>query len=244
MKVYWTAVNTFNVNESDNHSLQFLNYYEPMKTSELFNKLPSNDLKPLDNFKYCPSMKRRIHNSYELRFPIDYTLKFTDDGDVYSDMYDQKFFDDVVRVRMAKERLISLNLYYWFIPEQSVEIQTTPTYLGDTEFGKTTIGMPGQFNIYEWIRNIEFAFFVRNGYNEVTLKRGDPYLNVKFMTDENIELVKFYPSEKILHLMQRNLSARNNKYPLISPLEYYYDLFRKSKLRKQFMEEVLDNLLE
>ena len=54
MKVYWTAVNTFNVNESDNHSLQFLNYYEPMKTSELFNKLPSNDLKPLDNFKYCP----------------------------------------------------------------------------------------------------------------------------------------------------------------------------------------------
>jgi hypothetical protein len=44
--------------------------------------------------------------------------------------------------------------------------------------------------------------------------------------------------------MQRNLSARNNKYPLISPLEYYYDLFRKSKLRKQFMEEVLDNLLE
>jgi hypothetical protein len=85
---------------------------------------------------------------------------------------------------------------------------------------------------------------VRNGYNEVTLKRGDPYLNVKFMTDENVELVKFYPSEKILHLMQRNLSARNNKYPLISPLEYYYDLFRKSKLRKQFMEEVLDNLLE
>lgn len=244
MKVYWTAINTVKYNESNIHSLQFLHYYEPMKTSELLNVLPSNDLKPLDNFKYCPSIKRRIHNSYELRFPIDYTIKFKENGDVYSDMYDQKFFNDVVRVRMFKERLISLNLFYWFIPEQSVEVQTTPTYLDDTEFGKRTIGMPGQFNIYEWIRNIEFAFFMKKGYDEVTLKRGDPYLNVKFLTDENIELIKFYPSEQILNLLERNLNSRNNKYPLISPLEYYYNMFGKSKLRKMFMKEVLNNLLD
>jgi hypothetical protein len=145
---------------------------------------------------------------------------------------------------MAKERLISLNLYYWFIPEKSLEMQSTGSYLSDNEFVNRTIAMPGQFNIYDWIRNIEFAFFMKKGYDEVKINRGDPYLNVKFLTEEPIELKKFYPSDTIINLMEKNLSARTYKTPLLNNMEYYYNLFNKSKIRKMFMKEVLDNLLD
>jgi hypothetical protein len=244
MIVYWTAVNSFFLENSRDHALQFINFYEPMKTSDLLNNFPTKDLDPLQNFKYCPSIKKRIQNSYELRFPIDYKLTFTKDGRVHSDMYDQKFFDEVVNIRMAKERLISLNLYYWFIPEKSLEMQSTGSYLSDNEFVNRTIAMPGQFNIYDWIRNIEFAFFMKKGYDEVKINRGDPYLNVKFLTEEPIELKKFYPSDTIINLMEKNLSARTYKTPLLNNMEYYYNLFNKSKIRKMFMKEVLDNLLD
>ena len=213
MKVYWTAVNSFRTEESKDHSLQFINYFEPMKTSELLNLFEVNNVEPGQNLKYCPSIRKRVHNSYELRFPFDYELKFKENGDVYSDMYDQKFFNDVVRVRMAKERLISLNLFYWFIPEKSLEMQTTGSYLSDNEFVNKTIAMPGEFNIYNWVRNIEFSFYMKKGYDEVRMNKGDAYLNVKFLTDEPIELVKFYPSDEIINLMQKNLSARTYKTP-------------------------------
>lgn len=246
MKVYWTALNTLMKENITEHSLQFINYLEPINTIEILNNLPSENLKPDQNFKYCPAMKRRVSNSYELLFPFDYRLKFntSEEGGVTTDFYDQKFFNDIVTIRDYKTKLISLNLMYIFIPEKSLEIQTTNSYLSDNEFVNKTIAMPGQFNIYDWPRNIEFAFFVKKYFDEINIKKGDPYLNVKFLTDEKIELHKFYPSDNFATMLRRNWNARNYKIPFMKPLKYYYDMFNQSKMRKALMREVENNLLD
>jgi len=246
MKVYWTAVNTLIEDKITENSLQFINFFEPLKTSELLNRLSVENLEPHQNFKYCPAMKRRISNSYELLFPFDYRLKFDTSGEgrVFSDMYDQKFFDDVVSIRNSKIKLVSLNVLYIFVPEKSLELQTTSSYLSDNEFVNRTIAMPGQFNIYDWVRNIEFAFFVKEGYNEINIKRGDPYLNVKFLTEEPVDLCKFYPTDNFISMLRRNWVARGYKIPNIKPLSYYYDMFNQSKMRKTFMKEIENNLLD
>jgi len=246
MKIYWTALNTLIEEKITEHSLQFINYLEPVSTFELLNNLPSDNLEMQHNFKYCPAMKRRVSNSYELLFPFDYRLKFDNSGGgrVVTDIYDQKFFDDIVTIRNNKIKLVSLNLMYIFIPEKSVEIQTTNSYLSDNEFVNRTIAMPGQFNIYDWIRNIEFAFFLKKDFDEVNIKKGDPYLNVKFLTDEKVELCKFYPTDNFSVMLRRNWIARNYKMPSIKPLKYYYDMFNQSKMRKAFMREIQNNLLD
>ena len=243
MIVYYTPISTFNQFEFNDHSLPLVKFLEPVETSTLIMNIPLEGLNKASNFKYCPALKNQIRNSYTLRFPFDYHLEIKDNN-IFSNMYDQQFFDQVVNIRSLEHKLLGLRIFYLFISEDSLEMEVTGSYLGDNDFVNKTIVIPGQFNIGKWTRNLELSFLLKNNINEIKINKGDPYLNVKFLTDEHVNLKKFYPTDQLLKIIKQNLNVPKYKIKLVEPLQYYYDLYKQSKMHNAVIREIKNNLLD
>jgi hypothetical protein len=236
MNVYWSVIILHD------EISPFLTYEEPKTIAESLNAIDTSTLKPGDNFKYCPAFRKQSSNTFKLSFPFDYRLSF-ENNNIKTDMYDQRFFDAMVSIRSPEMRMLSLNLHYLFVAEESLEMATYPSYMSDNDFAVKTILIPGQFDIGRWVRPLDCAFMMRKGFDEVNINRGDEYLTIKFLTDEKINLKKFFVSPILANLIKQNVESRTYKKKA-QPLQYYYNLYQRAKMHKLIMKEIKNNLMD
>lgn len=239
MNVYWSVL----VTQEHEPAVPMIKFLEPKSESSLLPKINVKDNLPGTNFYPCPAFKQQIQNSFRLQFPFDYNLLFSN-GNISSNMHDQTFFNTVLNIRSMPDKLLSFNLFYLFIAEESLNIDVTGCYFSDNDFVNKTMIVPGQFDIAKWVRPIDCAFIVKNNVDKIDIKTGDDFLNVKFLTDEKVTLKKFFPTKKLETLISHNVTARHYKSKMVEPLKYYYDLYRNAKMHKYIIKEVKDNLME
>jgi len=136
-----------------------------------------------------------------------------------------------------------MSLSYIFIAEESLEIEWTGAHFTDNEFTRKAMTIPGTFDIGKWPRPLDCAFLLRDGVTDLNINRGDDYGYVRFLTNENITLKKFFPTQKIADISSECLRARAFKKGLIAPLNHWYDLYKSASIHKTLIDEINDNLM-
>ena len=199
------------------------------------------------DFTRCPSLIQYSNNLFSLKSPIDLDLIW--DGETILFDYDQYPVDFISRIgteRDLKAGMISLSLCpYMFFSEKECEMQFSGSTIADNEFTKNCIVIPGQFNPGKWFRGIDFGFFVKNKNTKVSIKKGDTIANIRFLTDEKITFKKFFITPECNSLANLVVNYKHSqKFPLNNYLKNMYDDFKSSKIRKQILKEINNNLLD
>jgi hypothetical protein len=181
----------------------------------------------------CPSFKDYFKNTYSLHSIYDYNFKIENDN-VFSDKYDQPFFDKHVNIRSLSEKTFSFNLWNIFITDQSsLKMTLLPPFLEDNNITKNCINFPGTYDIGKWFRNLDFAFKLKNEKNEFVIKNNEIYSYIQFHTKEKINFIQYRHDEEIGSYLIDTMNSRGYK-KFATSLTEYYDIFKiKSNLIKK-----------
>lgn len=241
MNVYWSVY----LNGGP-QIVPFVAYLPPVRLSDQVSDIDVKELEqtPRQNFKLCPAVLKQARNTFALQFPFDYDLKFEPENNrVSTSLYDEGFFKSMVNIRSTSVGNYSINLSYIFIAEEPLEIEWTSAHFSDNEFTRKTMLIPGTFDIGKWPRPLDCAFLLRDGVRDLTFSRGEDFGYVRFLTNENINLQKFYPTQKMADISSSCLSARAYKKSPIAPLTHWYNLYKGANMHKTLIDEIKANLM-
>jgi len=198
------------------------------------------------SFIRCPCIHEHLKNTFTINSPID--LTFTWDGNtIYTKDYNQMTFDKLFELRDVHAGLISLNLsQYIFFTEYDCDMTVTGAYMSNNDMSKYSTVLPGRVNISKWFRNTDLALFIREKNKEITIKKGDPLMYVKFHTDERIKLQKFYLTNEIYELQKHVLKQKEfqTDKSVTRYLKSIYNTFNNSKIKSKILSEINKNLMD
>ena len=201
---------------------------------------------PESDFIRCPAVHEHVKNTFIIRSPIDLTF-FTNGKIVSTKNYDQGIYDELFLLRDVQAGFMSLRmLYSFFFTEEDCEMTLTGAYLSNNDSSKYFTVIPGTFNIAKWFRGLDFAFFIRENNKELTIKRGDPLMYIKFDCKEPIVFKKFVYTKEIDKISEMVLGQKifQKDKSIGTYLKNVYNIFIKSKLKNKLLIEIKKNLME
>lgn len=220
-----------------------LDYFPPEKTlPEIFKQHADADTTER-NFKMCPAFRQTFNNTFSLKYCHDYEIQVRESL-IYSDNFNQDYFDSQVRWRTLDKRSIALNLFYLFVSEKPLTMNVWPSFFDDNSFNEAAILIPGKFDIGRWVRPVEFSFNLRKSVDKVQIKKGDAYCYVNFETDEKVTLKRFNLPNEMRDKVERGISTFHRLEKPYQNLIPFYDALERSKLRKYYIKTIKDNLLD
>jgi len=191
----------------------------------------------------CPSIKNYFNNTFSMSSIYDYNFKIkSENGEVFSNLYDQKFFDEHVLVRSSKDKLFSFSQkYVFFTEEKSLEMSASIfPYLENNNITKRCILIPGTLDIGKWFRIMDFAFYLKKEYDEFEILQNEIYQYVKFNTDKKIIFKQFIITEKIEKYLTDIIHAKEFRKIKTRSLNDYYSML---KHKKYIIKEIKNNLI-
>ena len=146
---------------------------------------------PESTFTRCPAFSQYLKNTFIICSPYDLQLTFDKDKkEIYTDRFGQEFFINNLNITPCENDpwVVHLPPRFVLVTEQKspVMVVVLPLMIEENSFSV----VPGTFDITKWIRPIEFAFQVRDLDKPIQLKRGQPLMMIKFVTenDEPVQL--------------------------------------------------------
>ena len=195
---------------------------------------------------FCPATKDYMNNIFSLKSLYKYNFTLGPDetaNTVFTDQYDQNFFDTHVIVRSRKDRLFSFNQKLIFFTEENSLLMSggLSPFLEDNNITNRCIVIPGTFDIGKWFRILEFAFYLKNNYNEFKIEEDEIFQYIKFNTDKKIILKQFKISEEIRKYIIDFDNSRKFRENKIRNLKNYYSMVR---YKKSLINLIKKNLLD
>ena len=190
----------------------------------------------------CPATRDFLHNYYGLKSIYTYDIHMDDDK-LWSEQYDQTFFNNHVNIRSktSKTKCLSfISRFIYFTDEESLLMSFEQPFLEDNSVNDTCIVFPGKFDIGKWFRPTDFAFRFKSKTNHFSVKENDIYCYLKFHTEEEIKFTQFRTSKAIFDFTLDVINARNNQPNKYRPLEYRYESFSTKNL---ILQEIKKNIL-
>jgi hypothetical protein len=213
---------------------------EPESVSSIFYKKNLHDKNnPESCLNYCPAFNKNLTNLFTLKSLYEYEFTL-EDGSVQSSYYNQAFYDSHVRVRSAEQKFCSFqNRYIFFTDSPSLEVTFYEfPYLEDNNITKRCMPVTGKFDIGQWFRNTEFAFYLKKDVNTFRIERDEIFSYIRFHTDEKIKFVQFRYDESLTKF--NNDGFKLNFFGYMKTLENYYKSFKNKKL---ILKKIRENLL-
>lgn len=218
---------------------EWMRLKEPTSVRKTFYEKRFHEESNLTEYHKCPFFHNKMNNVYALRSPYDYRFSINN-GAVYSSNYNQDFFDRHVTIRSTKNKLFSFYLpFVFFTEEKSLEMSITYPSLEDNNITQRCIMLEGTIDIGKYFRNLDYAFFLKDTFDEFVIDNGEIFEYIKFNTDEKINFQKFIPTEKIKKYLQYVRNAKNNKKFIFHNPQYYYNNFT---IKKAVLKEIKENL--
>lgn len=203
---------------------------EPEPIYKVFCKNLSNQKNDLI---YCPATKDYMNNIFSLKSLFDYDFNLPENkkiNEVYSNKYDQNFFDNHVFVRSREDKLFSFMQRFIFFTEEKSLLMSAGMlpFLEDNNITKRCIVIPGTFDIGRWFRPLDFAFYLKESYDEFKIEEEEIFQYIKFHTTEKIIFKQFRVTEEIKKIILDGDSAKNFRKKKLRDLKEYY-LMMKNK---------------
>jgi hypothetical protein len=236
MIVYWCAYTEFD-------TISSFKFSEPEAVSKIVNSNFQN-LEGGNDFRTCPASRDYFKNVYELKFPCDYTLVINTNKQLLTNDYDQDYFNQMVVMRSTEYNLYAYNLRYLFLAEDDLELSQESAHFSNTEFSKNTMFVPGKVNIGKWFRALDCGFIIRNDVDKLEMIEGQPYSYIRFHTEEKIIFKRYHRTEKIKKLQAELAGLRFYRTKKIYRLAFFYDIFKKLKIKSLILKEIKENLMD
>jgi hypothetical protein len=226
--VYWTTINRERLRSAEPISL----YKKYIKKKSSINA----------SLNLCPAFKDYMNNMFGLQSIFDYEFRLDENGFSLKD-YDKDFFDKNIIVRSLEDKVFSFTQYHiFFTEEKSLEMSCgIQPFLEDNNITKRCSVIPGTMDIGKWFRGIDFAFVLKDEFNEFKIKEGEVFQYIKFNTDSKIKLKQFNMNDKLLDYADLVLSAKAHRRFKIRNLNEYYNMFN---IKKNVLKEIKENLVE
>jgi hypothetical protein len=216
---------------------------QPEKVLDRFYKLGFGD-KEFSSpaaINYCPVFNQTLNNVFAIKSIYDYSFKI-EDGNVNTRMYDQEFFEQHLLVRQLEKKFFSFYVkYIFFTDEDSLEI-TAYEYpvFEQNEITKRCMIFPGKFDIGKWFRNTEFAFALKDEFNEFVVNNEDVLYYLRFHTKEKINFKQFKMTDSLSKIMIDNNKINNFS---LKPKRNINDFYNKFKGKAYILNEIKQNLV-
>ena len=133
--------------------------------------------------------------------------------------------------------------YILYSEDSSTEILYTPAYLEEDSFNNATTLVPGTFDIGKYFRTLDCAFHIKEGYDTVSIKEGTPFAYITVLTNKKVQFKQFIATPEILNIHEGVLSIKDNRCPMYRPLNWYYNIFNRKKLKKMLLNKIKGNLV-
>jgi len=162
-----------------------------------------------DAFTKCPAFLDFHKNMFVMRAPFDYTLRVKD-GRVVVESSELGLTASAVKMTMIsrdKEQppgslpLISAPPFYTFYSKDDVQLEIHELYF--TPAGHNFSVIPGAYNIGKWIRPMDWTFEIKDPSKPVIIKRGDPLLQIKFITKDGskVDFTRVEESDRLVEVI-------------------------------------------
>jgi hypothetical protein len=188
---------------------------------------------------YCPAIQEKNKNTFELKSIYSYNFS-VNNGQVYTDKFDEVFFKKHVIIRSLEKKMFSFGTKYIFFtdePSLMASFYEAP-FLETNNITKNCSFIPGTFDIGKWFRNTEFAFYLKDNVNTFVVEKNEVFSYVTFLTDQKINFVQFAYNPELDKMLidGQNLVSRYGHKKLSS----YYKMFKnKKRILKQIKESLV-----
>lgn len=189
--------------------------------------------------RLCPAFKDYTNNTFGIHSLYDYDLIIdpdaTDDLFVKTTMYDQDFFNEHVIVRSSQDKCFTFRQrFIYFTEEDSLEASFgVHPFFENNDVAERCMIVPGTFDIGKWFRSIDFAFYLKDKYNEFIIKEDDIFQYAVFHTDKKIVFKQFYMNDFLKQQALAVLNSKRHRDNTFRKLSSYYSLSRdKDKIIK------------
>jgi hypothetical protein len=212
--IYWTSLED-----------EWIRAEDPVSISSKYFPDNTNLLDGVSGVSSCPAVKDYMKGLFGLRSMYDYSFEIREDGMLYSEVYDQNFFNKHVLVRDQDKRFFSFQQEFIFFSDTpgTKMVGLLPPFLEDNYTSKFCSPIVGEFDIGTWFRPLDFAFYLRSDVNQFRIDHGEIYSYLHFDSGERLNFKKFYPSDTIRELATAHAAANKNKTTPFS-MEKYYDV--------------------
>jgi hypothetical protein len=226
--VYWTAFNK-----------EWLRSNKPVEIYKPYIKKQSSMNIGLN---MCPAFKDYMNNTFGLKSIFDYEFSVNEDNIILKD-YNQDFFNNNVSIRSMQDKVFSFNQnYIFFTEEKSLELSCgIQPFLENNSINERCIVIPGTVDIGKWFRVIDFAFILKNNFNDFKIKEGEIFQYIKLNTDSKINFKEFHMNDKLYHYKDLVINSKSNRRIKIRSLDEYYNMF---KIKNNVLKEIKENLVE
>lgn len=219
----------------------------PERFVKVRDKVIFGDYEASDLLNKCPAYLNVHRNMFVITYPFNYAYRWTDYG-IVSNLYNQEFFENMLLMRDPANGYSSLEKpKLYFFSEEDMEMEVLKAYHHDNDFVNKASFVEGSFNISKHFRPLEYPHKFKQKNTEITLNRGDAIAYVKFKTNKKVVLKQFNVTQEMLNMSKKIISLRNyssNVKLFAKPLEFYYDLFEKHKLKNYYLRLIKNNLVE
>lgn len=191
----------------------------------------------------CPSVKEYMDNTFYLQSLYDYNFEISKiDSQISSNLYDQDFFNDHVIIRSYQDKLFSFKQrFVFFTEEKSLQMSAgVLPFFENNNITQKCITIPGIIDVGKWFRQLDFAFYLKNNFNNFCIEENEIFQYIKFYTKEKIKFKQFKINgqlNKYLIDIEKSKDSRKVKNRL---LENYYQMF---KHKKYIIKEIKNNLI-
>ena len=194
------------------------------------------------DMKFCPAIKDYMNNIFKIKSLYSYNFKVNKD-DTFSEMYNQKFFNDHVKVRSQKHKMFSFyQSFCFFTEEKSLEMSAGLfPFLEENNITKNCKIIPGTFNIGKWFRRLDFVFNLKTDCDQFKIEEDEVFQYIKFHTNDKIIFKQFKITKEIESYLVDTISSKNFRKFQFRSLDKYYSMIN---FKKNIIKEIKKNLIE
>ena len=203
-----------------------------------------------DDFLRCPAVGNRLKKTFVFRTTTNTNVRVVEDSFV---QYEITSEDDQRRHQTSVELLhkptlvdhLLLNYMHpviFFTDAPSLVVSISPPYFHKTVHSQYGAIVPGEFDVANWFRPMNFEFQLWSGVKELRIPSDEPIGYVEVQTSLPVELRKFK--------LTANLNKLSSSLIHVSPhrrftkLSEKYKLFRNAKISNGILAEIRENLVD
>jgi hypothetical protein len=244
INVYWAPA--YSIIDKNTNMMQDWSMLYP-DPKNLFKHLSKSKAKDAGNSSFfsCPASQSIFKKTYAFQnvMNCEYFYDFSGTNKkIDSISQESMYLQEVRNPNISDGPLFQTNLNYIFFADKPLDATFTAPFFSNSEYMKSGSPIPGEFDIGQWFRPYNIELQMWNTSGKLKFNAGEDLFYVKFNTDENIKLHRFYMSERLESYMLHCVHSRNIFGPF-NPLKDRYLSFKNSRLKDAILKEINNNLV-
>lgn len=203
-----------------------------------------------DDYLRCPAVSNRLKKTFVFRSTTNTNVRIIDGNYVSYEVIsedDQRRHQTTIELlhKPTIENHLLLNYMHpiiFFTDVPSLNVSISPPFFHKTVHSEYGVIVPGEFDVANWFRPMNFEFQLWNGVKELRIPAGEPIGYVECQTNAKIELRKFRLTPSLNKLSSSLIHVSPHRR--FTKLSEKYKLFRNARISQGILREIRDNLVD